>query len=133
MSIEQLAFLQEVHGKHGLIEVAHGKGAAFVSVRTGPFLLEVDLADLSSVISTLAYVLHTANKAIPIRLQDGCTLHIALGEVDRANVWISSGDANLRLDVDIANQVLAVLSEARRAIRPFTPSSVMGSRWGASC
>lgn len=131
MSAEQL-FLREIHGSNGLIEVVHSRDTDFVAVQTGPFVLEIDLADLSAVISSMGFVLNTIGKAIPMRLKDGNYLNIALG-IDPTHLWISAGDGHLRLPVDVANGVLAALSEARKHIQPFGSASMFGRIGGATC
>lgn len=132
MTMEQL-FLREVSSDNGLVEIVHSTGNEFVSIQTGPFVLEIDLADLAAVISSLGFVLHTLGRSVPIRLKDGNYLAIALGEVDKSYLWISACDAHLRLPVDVANGVLAALSEARRHIQPFPSASMFGRVGGSSC
>jgi hypothetical protein len=132
MSVEQL-FLREVHGDNGLIEIVHSAGNEFVSVQSGPFVLEIDLADLSSVISSMGFVLNTVGKSLPIRLKDGNYLNIALGQADSSHLWMSACDAHLRISVDVANGVLGALSEARRHIQPIGSASMFGRVGGASC
>lgn len=132
MSLEQL-FIREVHADTGLIEIVHSAGNEFVSVQSGPFVLEIDLADLASVISSMGFALHTMGQALPIRLKDGNHLNIALGAVDKSHLWISACDAHLRLQIDVANSVLAALSEARQHIRPLRSASMFGRIGGASC
>lgn len=132
MTMEQL-FLREVPSDKGLVEIVHSKGNEFVSIQTGPFVLEIDLVDLAAVISSMGFVLNTIGKSVPIRLKDGNYLAIALGEVDRSHLWISACDAHLRLHVDVANGVLGALSEARRHIQPLRSASMFGRVGGASC
>ena len=114
MSIESL-FLREIAGEHGLIEVVHGAGAAFVSVYTGPFILQIEIGDLKAVIAAMGVVANGGNTDRQVRLREGALLSVARG-AEGTHVWISSCDAHLRITHDIANAIIAALSEAHRHI-----------------
>jgi hypothetical protein len=131
MSIQQL-FLREVSGEHGLIVIALLQDAPCVCVRSGPFVLEIDVADLRQVITTLSFVLHAGGNAAPIRTKDGNYLNISLGAADCQHLWISSGNAHFRFGVVVANAVLGALSEASRHIS-LQGGSMFSPLGGATC
>lgn len=106
-------FLREIPSEHGEVSVVLAEGSPHVSVYSGPFSWQIELSDVSAVIALLGNVLEDRSRAHPqLRLANGNDLHIGIG-IEGTHCWISSAEAHLRLEVDVARQLLGYVSEAR--------------------
>lgn len=107
------AFLREIPSEHGLVSVVLAEGSPHVSVYSGPFGWQIELIDVSAVIGLLGSVLGDRGRAHPpIRTASGADLHIGIG-IEGTHCWISGASAHLRLEVEVAQQLLGYVSEAR--------------------
>lgn len=109
-------FHREIDAGDDLIEVVRSEGAPHVSVYTGPFVWQIEVADMQPVITLLGRAIAAPGETLPpLLLSGGKQLHIGFG-TESGHVWISAGHVHMRIETDVAGLLVAALSEARAHI-----------------
>lgn len=119
-------FLRTIDANGVEIDVARASGGSHVAIYVGPFSLQIDVWDLSSLIRALAFVTSgTMGVLPPIALSCGAELHIGTNPHED-HVWIVYAVAHLRISCDTATKLLAALSEARHDIDRRAAAALSG-------